>query len=106
MPQGAGQSQIDALGEPRVPKLAVNVAAGLNICVMQRFLALAAIVAALLISPLADADPADINAASRGVVRVVIIGEAGGEVYPISHGSGFAVTPTRLSARSIKNVAR
>lgn len=63
---------------------------------MQRFLALAAIVAALLISPLAHADPADINAASRGVVRVVIIGEAGGEVYPISHGSGFAVTPTRI----------
>ena len=41
-------------------------------------------------------DPADINAAARGVVRVVIIGDAGGEVYPVSHGSGFAVTPTRI----------
>jgi hypothetical protein len=38
------------------------------------------------------ADPADIDAAARGVVRVVLIGTDGAEVYPVSHGSGFAVT--------------
>ena len=44
----------------------------------------------------AKADPADIDAAARGVVRVVIIGSDGEEVYPVSHGSGFAVTPTSI----------
>jgi serine protease Do len=39
----------------------------------------------------AAADPADIDAAARGVVRVVVAGRDGGELYPISHGSGFAV---------------
>ena len=31
-----------------------------------------------------------------GVVRVVIIGEEGGESVPVSHGTGFAVSPTRI----------
>lgn len=44
----------------------------------------------------AGADPADINAASRGVVRVVIVGEENGEVFPVSHGTGFAVAPDRI----------
>ena len=44
----------------------------------------------------AKADPADIEAAARGVVRVVLIGTDGQEVYPVSHGSGFAITPTRI----------
>ncbi len=57
--------------------------------------AMAALVALLL--PIgAHAEPADIDAAARGVVRVVIIGTDGEEVYPISHGSGFAVTPTTI----------
>lgn len=43
-----------------------------------------------LVAP-AAADPADIDAAARGVVRVVVAGREGGELYPISHGSGFAV---------------
>ncbi|HBK15112.1 MAG TPA: protease, partial [Erythrobacter sp.] len=30
--------------------------------------------------------------AARGVVRVVIVGERDGELFPISHGTGFAVT--------------
>lgn len=56
------------------------------------FLALAA----LLVPAATQADPADISAAARGVVRVVIIGTDGKEIYPTSHGSGFAITPTRI----------
>jgi serine protease Do len=37
------------------------------------------------------AEPSDIAAAARGVVRVVIIDRRGGQVTPVSHGSGFAV---------------
>jgi len=44
----------------------------------------------------ASADPADIDAAARGVVRVVLIGEDGGQPVPVSHGTGFAVSPTRI----------
>ncbi len=44
----------------------------------------------------AKADPADIDAATRGVVRVVIIGNDGGEIFPISHGTGFAVSGDRI----------
>ncbi len=39
----------------------------------------------------ARADPADINAASRGVVRVVIVEIDGDQIVPVSHGTGFAV---------------
>ena len=42
------------------------------------------------------AEPADIAAAARGVVRVVIIDRRGGQVVPLSHGSGFAVGPERI----------
>lgn len=62
--------------------------------------ALLAILAAMLLGFLAPtsarADPADIAAAARGVVRVVVIGTDGEEIYPISHGTGFAVSPTRI----------
>ncbi|WP_228241697.1 serine protease [Porphyrobacter sp. GA68] len=51
---------------------------------------------ALLLSLPLAADPADIDAAARGVVRVVVIGSDGQEIYPVSHGTGFAVTPTRV----------
>ena len=44
----------------------------------------------------AAADPGDLAAAARGVVRVVIIGEEGGAPAPVSHGTGFAVSPTRI----------
>jgi serine protease Do len=44
----------------------------------------------------AAADPADIDAAARGVVRVVLIAERAGEVTPVSHGTGFAVSPTHI----------
>ena len=44
----------------------------------------------------ARADQADIDAASRGVVRIVIIEDDGTQLYPISHGTGFAVTPEMI----------
>lgn len=39
----------------------------------------------------ANADASDINAAARGVVRIIIIGSDGDELLPISHGTGFAI---------------
>lgn len=54
------------------------------------------VILALLIPATAMADPADIDAAARGVVRVVLIGTDGEEVFPVTHGSGFAVTPTKI----------
>ncbi|MCA0890985.1 S1 family peptidase [Qipengyuania flava] len=63
---------------------------------MSRFLAHLAILLALAapaLTPMtAQAEPADIDAAARGVVRVVIIGDNNGELFPISHGTGFAVS--------------
>ena len=52
--------------------------------------------AALLIAALPGAgaaDPGDIAAASRGVVRVVLIRYEGGEAQLVSHGTGFAIAP-------------
>ncbi|MEM6858228.1 MAG: trypsin-like peptidase domain-containing protein [Pseudomonadota bacterium] len=70
---------------------------------MIRFWLLILALACALPAP-AHADPGDVDAAARGVVRVVLIGtqrtEDGSEgedtVIPISHGSGFAVTPTLI----------
>ena len=42
------------------------------------------------------ADPEDINAAARGVVRIVIVEINGEALSPISHGTGFAVGPERI----------
>ncbi|MDG6078625.1 serine protease [Erythrobacter litoralis] len=63
---------------------------------MARALLLIALLSALIVPWRAAAEPADIDAAARGVVRVVIIGTEDGELYPISHGTGFAVTPTTI----------
>ncbi|AKH41997.1 V8-like Glu-specific endopeptidase [Altererythrobacter atlanticus] len=53
--------------------------------------------AMILLAPVAaSAGPADIEAASRGVVRVVIVEHDGAEVIPVSHGTGFAVSPERI----------
>ena len=51
--------------------------------------------AALLAAPLA-ADPNDIQAASRAVVRVVLVAEEDGETFYVGHGSGFAVAPNKI----------
>ncbi|HSG54493.1 MAG TPA: serine protease, partial [Paracoccaceae bacterium] len=56
-----------------------------------RFLVLALLAPAALVASPALADPGDIDAAARGVVRVVVAGRDGEELFPISHGSGFAV---------------
>ncbi len=63
---------------------------------MTRLLPLIAILLALLAPGPAHADPADIDASARGVVRVVIIGTDGEELFPISHGTGFAVSGDRV----------
>ena len=63
---------------------------------MHRFLLAIAAALALLLPPTAAAEPADVDAAARGVVRVVVIGSDGENIYPVSHGTGFAVTPTKI----------
>ncbi len=62
---------------------------------VRMFAVLAALFAALFSAP-ASADPADIDAAARGVVRVVLIDSSGDEVVPVTHGSGFAVAPNMI----------
>ena len=63
-------------------------------------LALALLFAGFAPAAPAHAEPADIDAAARGVVRIVIFDRAveGGEeeLYPVSHGTGFAVAPQRI----------
>lgn len=54
-----------------------------------------ALLALLFAAPLA-ADSGDIDAAARGVVRVVIVEKDGDGVFPVSHGTGFAVAPGRI----------
>ena len=44
----------------------------------------------------AQTQSGDVDAAARGVVRVVIMGSNGEEVFPVSHGTGFAVSPTKI----------
>jgi hypothetical protein len=61
---------------------------------IRRLLAFALLVLAL--AQPAAADPGDVDAAARGVVRVVLIGEENGEPVPVSHGTGFAVSATRI----------
>jgi S1-C subfamily serine protease len=48
----------------------------------------------------AHADPADIDAAARGVVRVIIVEKDGDQLVPVSHGTGFAVAPERIVTNS------
>lgn len=59
------------------------------------FALLIAACAALVAAPLA-ADPNDIQAASRSVVRVVLVAQEDGETFYVGHGSGFAVAPNRI----------
>lgn len=63
-------------------------------------LALAALSVIMLARP-AFADPGDVDAAARGVVRVVLVTQGEGEeLVPVSHGTGFAVSPTRIITNS------
>jgi S1-C subfamily serine protease len=63
---------------------------------MLRLLMLLAALFVLALPAPARPEAADIAAAARGVVRVVIMGTDGERVFPVSHGTGFAVTPTRI----------
>ena len=58
---------------------------------MRPFISIVAFALMLLAPQAAQADPADIEAAARGVVRVIVVGRDGEEVFPVSHGTGFAV---------------
>ena len=64
---------------------------------MTRYLHILLGLTALLLMPVAaKADPADIDAAARGVVRVVLIDQSSEEASPVTHGSGFAVAPRMI----------
>jgi hypothetical protein len=59
-----------------------------------RFCTLIAALFALALAAPTQAD--DVAAAGRGVVRVVTVAIVNGEVVGFGHGSGFAVSPTRI----------
>jgi hypothetical protein len=68
---------------------------------MRILILLAMLIAPLAMAAPAHAEPADIDAAARGVVRIVIFAKGtdsqGGEsLYPLSHGTGFAVSSQRI----------
>lgn len=87
---------------PRVPPLALKAKRREKAAVTwgkSSFVRLVRLVAALpllLLAVPAGADPADIDAATRGVVRIVLIANEGGQMVPISHGTGFAISPERI----------
>lgn len=58
--------------------------------------AAATMVVMLIVPSAAVADAGDIDAAARGVVRVVLIDNSGNEVIPVTHGSGFAVSSSQI----------
>ncbi|WP_420607862.1 S1C family serine protease [Novosphingopyxis sp.] len=60
---------------------------------MRHLLLVIVLAFAALTSSSARADPADIAAASRGVVRVVLVARDGGQVFYVGHGSGVAIAP-------------
>lgn len=72
-----------------------------------RLCALLTVLFAAFAAAPAAADPADIDAAARGVVRVIVVGRDGDQVYPISHGSGFAVDGETIltNAHVVREVA-
>lgn len=63
---------------------------------MNRFVAIFSLLAVTLTAAPAHADPADIAAASRSVVRVVLAARDGNKVAFVGHGSGFVVAPDKI----------
>ncbi len=59
-------------------------------------IALYVLIATLVVTGPAQADPADISAASRSVVRVVLAAKDGSKVAFVGHGSGFVVAPDKI----------
>lgn len=70
------------------------------VVMIQKLLLLIAITSATLALPFphapAQADPADIAAASRSVVRVVLAARDGNKLAFVGHGSGFAIAPDKI----------
>ena len=88
----------------RVPMLAFK-ACGSILRAMTRLLTLLLALFALTL-PARAAD--DISAASRSVVRVVTVAMMDGEVVGFGHGSGIAISPTRIvtNAHVVESAAR
>lgn len=63
---------------------------------MRRLILSIALLFKALIPVSAQAEPADIDAAARGVVRVVILAETPDGMQFLGHGTGFAVTSKRI----------
>ncbi|MEO1045160.1 MAG: trypsin-like peptidase domain-containing protein [Pseudomonadota bacterium] len=64
---------------------------------IRRFAALCAVLLLTMLPvQMAHADPEDIQASARSVVRVALIAMQGEEVFFLGHGSGFAVTPDTI----------
>ena len=63
---------------------------------IKKLFALTVITLSALVAGPAQADPADIAAASRSVVRVVLAAKDGDQVAFVGHGSGFAVAPDMI----------
>ncbi|WP_338468221.1 serine protease [Novosphingobium sp. ZN18A2] len=61
---------------------------------MTRIIAALLLALCALTSTTARAEPADITAAARSVVRIVLLSTDGTRTSLVGHGSGFAVTPT------------
>jgi hypothetical protein len=89
-------------------RLAIKAKAAQRTVMTRKFLAALALFLAFAMPSLAKAEPADIDAAARGVVRVVIMGSNDAGIFPVSHGSGFAVTPTRVvtNAHVVRDAVR
>jgi hypothetical protein len=63
---------------------------------IKKLVLLVAITSATLATGPAQADPTDISAASRSVVRVVLAAKDGNSVVFVGHGSGLAVAPDKI----------
>jgi S1-C subfamily serine protease len=63
---------------------------------IKKLILLFSIVTATLLTGPAQADPTDISAASRSVVRVVLAAKDGNKVAFVGHGSGFVVAPDKI----------
>ena len=80
----------------RVPMLAFKLRAA-SVRAMTRLFSLLLALFALALVPTAPVRAADdISAASRSVVRVVTVAMIDGEVVGFGHGSGIAISPTRI----------
>jgi S1-C subfamily serine protease len=95
------QTVMPKRAEGRFPAIALNLHGGQTprMARIVRFLALIAALCGLVAVGLPsrlDAEPTDIAAAARGVVRVVLVASDGEQLSLIGHGSGVAIGPNRI----------